>query len=104
MKTRTLLGKKVLKIATMQPYIVFSLLNLKIKADENMDIKDANDLSGDESDYKGMEIDMIREVAKRLWPYEPQMENIPLTVSFRPSNQNKSTLPSYRYDHDKRAG
>ena len=71
-------AKKVLKIATNATYVPF-------------EFKDKG-TSGDESDYKGMEIDMIREVAKRLGR-EPQMENIPLTVSFRPSNQNKSTLP-----------
>lgn len=55
-------AKKVLKIATNATYVPF-------------EFKDKG-TSGDESDYKGMEIDMIREVAKRLGR-EPQMENIP---------------------------
>ena len=55
-------AKKVLKIATNATYVPF-------------EFKDKG-TSGDDSDYIGMEIDMIREVAKRLGR-EPQMENIP---------------------------
>lgn len=55
-------AKKVLHIATNATYVPF-------------EFKD-KDNKGNDSDYKGMEIDMIREVAKRLG-METKMENIP---------------------------
>ena len=51
-KTDAASGKAPLKVATNATYVPF-------------EFKDKG-TSGDESDYKGMEIDMIREVAKRL--------------------------------------
>jgi ABC-type amino acid transport substrate-binding protein len=65
---------KVLRIATNATYVPFEFKD-----------KDAN---GSESDYKGMEIDMIREVAKRL-NMKPQMENIPFN-GIIPAIQSKS--------------
>lgn len=55
-------AKKVLHIATNATYVPF-------------EFKD-KDNKGSDSDYKGMEIDMIREVAKRLG-MDTKMENIP---------------------------
>lgn len=53
---------KVLRIATNATYVPF-------------EFKD-NTAKGDDSDYKGIEIDMVREVAKRLG-MKTKMENIP---------------------------